>query len=231
MPTTVSIPCIPLDEISIPSIPFPAGAELNGIADFSAGIPSNCKVSINLLVQLGPMLASMGCILKILELLGNVVEFTKAAPDLPKMGEKVAAITSSFAEMSKCIPPISPVSFAFMIKGILELIINILGCLISNLDSIVDFKSSLDFTSAEGNPALTEKLECARDNADISMKNLVTSMEPIMMVLGTVGSVASMAGIPIELPDLSQIGEQSDISKSLHLSIDALQSAIEALPI
>lgn len=233
MTATVSIPCIPLDKISIPSIQFPVGAELKGMADFAAGVPSNCKVSLNLLVQLGPMLASMGCILKILEVLGNIVEFAKAAPDPMKMADKVGALTSSFAEMSTCIPPLAPVSFALMIKGILELVINVLSCLIDSLESIVKFQVSLNFEAAQGNPVLTEALECARDNADTSMQNLMTSMEPVMVVMKVVGSVASLAGLSVTLPDLSQIGQGGDAAQaveSLKQSIDGLKSAIESLP-
>jgi hypothetical protein len=230
---STGIPCIALDELTIPSIQLPAGATLTGVADFAAGIPSNCKVNLNLLVQLGPLLASMGCILKILEVLGNIVEFAKAAPDPFKMAEKVGALTSSFAQLSTCIPPLAPLSFALMIKGILELIINVLSCLIDSLASIVEFKVSLDFSSAEGNPALTEALECAQRNADSSMQNLFNSVGPIMTVMKVVGSVASLAQLPVTLPDLSQLGKAGDAVQSiesLKQAIDGLKSVIESLP-
>lgn len=233
MAADISIPCVPLDEISIPSIKFPAGAELKGIADFTAGVPSNCKLNLNLLIQLGPMLASMGCILKILQVLGTVVEFANAAPNLPKMADKALTLAKTFEEMSTCIPPLAPLSFALMIKGILELVINVLSCLIDSLASLLEFQLSLDFAAAEGNPVLTETLECARKNADTSMKNLMTSMEPVMVVMTVVGSVASLAGLSIELPDLSAVGKAGDAAKtieSLKQSIDGLKSVIDALP-
>jgi hypothetical protein len=227
------IPCIQLDEITIPSIQFPAGAELKGVADFAAGIPSNCKINLSLLVQLGPMLASMGCILKILELLGSIVEFATAAPNLPKMVDKAAALPGLFAQVAKCLPPLAPIDFALMIKGILELIINILTCLIDSVASIVEFQVSLDFSSAEGNPALTEALQCAQRNADTSMQNLFNSVGPIMTVMKVVGSVASLAQLPVTLPDLSQLGKAGDVVQtveSLKQAIHGLKSVIDSLP-
>jgi hypothetical protein len=230
---SIAIPCIALDEIKIPTISLPAGAELKGVADFAAGVPTNCKVNMSLLVQLGPLLGAMGCILKILEVLGNIIEFAKAAPDPFKMAEKVKALTDSFADLSSCIPPLAPLNFALMIKGILELIINILSCLVDSLASIVDFQVSLDFAGAEGNPALTEALDCAKRNADTSLHNLLNSVEPIMTVMKVVGAVASLAQLQVTLPDLSALGKAADAAQavqSLKQSIDGLKSVIESLP-
>jgi len=230
---TTNIPCIPLDEIKIPSISLPVGAELKGVADFAAGVPTDCKVNMSLLVQLGPLLAAMGCILKILEVLGNIIEFAKAAPDPFKMAEKVAALVSSFEKLSSCIPPLAPLTFALMIKGILELIINILSCLVDSLASIVDFQVSLDFASAEGNPALLAALDCAQRNADTSMSNLLNSMGPIETVMKVVGGVAALAQLEIALPDLSALGQAADAAQAvqqLKQSIDGMKAVIESLP-
>jgi len=230
---TTTIPCIALDEIRIPSIPLPTGGELKGVADFAAGVPTNCKIDLNLLVQLGPLLGAMGCILKILEVLGNVVEFATAAPNLVKMVDKAGALASSFKDLSGCIPAIAPINFVLMIKAILELIINILSCLVDSLASIVDFQVSLDFASAEGNPALTAALECAQRNADTSMSNLLNSMGPIETVMKVVGGVAALAQLEIALPDMSALGQAADAAQAvqqLKQSIDGMKAVIESLP-
>lgn len=227
-----TIPCIPLDEIKIPSITLPAG-ELKGVADFAAGIPTNCKVQMSLLVQLGPLLGAMGCLLKILELLGNLMDFIKVIPNPVQMGEKIGAVLDAFDGLKGCIPPLAPMNFVLMIKDILELIINILSCLVDSLASIVDFQASLDFAAAEGNPALTEALQCAQRNADTSMQNLFTSVAPIMTVMKVVGAVASLAQLDIKLPDLSSLGKAGDAVQTvqqLKQTIDALKGVIDALP-
>ena len=230
---TTNIPCIALDEIRIPAIPLPTGGELKGVADFAAGVPTNCKIDIILLIQLGPLLGAMGCILKILEVLGNIIDFAKAAPDPFKMAEKVGALVKSFEELSGCIPALAPINFVLMIKAILELIINILSCLVDSLASIVEFQVSLDFSSAEGNPALLAALECAQRNADTSMSNLMNSMGPIETVMKVVGGVAKLAQLDIALPDLSALGQAADAAQAvqqLKQSVDALKAVIQSLP-
>ncbi|MBB3219832.1 hypothetical protein [Pseudoduganella umbonata] len=230
---TANIPCIALDEIRIPAIPLPTGGELKGVADFAAGIPTNCKIDMSLLIQLGPLLGAMGCILKILEVLGNIIDFAKAAPDPFKMAEKVGALVKSFEELSGCIPALAPFNFVLMIKAILELIINILSCLVDSLASIVEFQVSIDFASAEGNPALLAALECAQRNADTSMSNLMNSMGPIETVMKVVGGVAALAQLDIALPDLSALGQAADAVQAvqqLKQSVDALKAVVDALP-
>ena len=59
----MSCPTIP----DIPAISLLGGAELRGFLDFSAGAPTDCKLTFNLLLQLAPLLASMACIFKILK--------------------------------------------------------------------------------------------------------------------------------------------------------------------
>jgi hypothetical protein len=230
---TTTIPCIPLDEIRIPAIPLPTGGELKGVADFAAGVPTNCKIDMSLLIQLGPLLGAMGCILKILEVLGNIIEFAKAAPDPFKMAEKVGALVSSFDQLKNCIPPLAPFNFVLMIKAILELIINILSCLVDSLASIVEFQVSLDFDGAEGNPALLAALECAQRNADTSMHNLLNSMGPVETVMKVIGGVAALAQLEIALPDLSALGQAADAVQAvqqLKQSIDGLKAVVESLP-
>src|SRR5690242_5977086 len=58
-------------------ITLPSGGTLPGLADMSKGIPTDCAYSFNLLLQLGPMLASMECLLKILKFLKPVTELLK----------------------------------------------------------------------------------------------------------------------------------------------------------
>lgn len=228
-----AIPCVSIDKIKIPSIGLPAGAELTGLADFASGIPTDCKVNLSLVAQLGPLLASLACLLKVMEVLGNIVDFAKAAPDPFKMADKVGALVNSFTELSKCIPVLAPLGFVAMIKDILELIINVLSCLVDSLASITEFKLSLDFSGAEGNPALLEALGCAQRNADTSMENTMASVASLMTIMKVAGSLASLAQLPLTLPDLSQLGKAGDALQTiqeLKKTVDALKAVIASLP-
>ena len=44
---------------------LPNGGEFKAFADISKGIPNDCSLSLNLMVQLAPLLANMKCILAV----------------------------------------------------------------------------------------------------------------------------------------------------------------------
>ena len=51
------------------SLHLPTGSVLKAMGDVSKAVPTDCALAFNLLLQLGPLLASMECLLKILKLL------------------------------------------------------------------------------------------------------------------------------------------------------------------
>lgn len=235
MAVEVDIPCPKLPDIpEIPSITVLGGAELTGFLNFADGTPSDCKLTFNLLIQLGPLLAASACLLKLLEVMGAILEFFKAAPDPFSMGDKALELVPKLEELIPCIPPLSPLNIAIMIKGMLELVISFFSCFLSQLKSILEFQATIDLSMAEGNPALQATLECARDNAQVSMDHLLQSIEPLKPILGSVTSVGGVAGIDLELPDLSNIsmeGGAEEAVSSVEEAVDALKQAIEALPL
>jgi hypothetical protein len=232
----VNIPCVDLPTIEIPNLTLIGGAELKGFLDFSAGTPTDCKLTFNLLLQLAPLLASMACLLKVLDVIGKLKSFVEAVPsiDPSKIGKAVPDLIEAIDKLSGCIPGLPKFNFsaALMIKGMLQLVIKFLLCFITQLESLIQFQASLDFKAAEGNPALQASLACARDNAQTSMDNLMLSLQSIQPVISVAGSVAGLAGAPINLPDLSSVsgGDHAQAITSLRQSITALNSAISALP-
>src|SRR5262249_22623362 len=104
------------------------------------------------------------------------------------------------------------------------------------VDSILKFKATLDFGSAEGNPALTDALNCASASADASMQNLMKSLGPIQPILKIVGMVAGMAGTSLTLPDFSAISISADGSgveqmvASIKSGVEGLRSVVASLP-
>lgn len=238
---TVDIPCIEIKPLGdLPSIPLPAGAQINPFIELGGPQPSDCKLSFNLLLQIGPLFASMGCILKILQALASIMEFAQAVPSLPtnpgKVTSAISDLVTSITDALKCFPPIGVIDFLEMIKQIILLILSYLACFLEQVDSILKFKATLDFGSAEGNPALTDALNCASASADASMQNLMKSLGPIQPILKIVGVVAGMAGQSITLPDLSSISLSADGSgveqmvASIKSGVEGLRSVVASLP-
>lgn len=63
------------------TIQLPTGASLTGAVDLPKGLDEQCKVAFNLMLQLGPFLASIQCLLQILQFVQDVLKFTQDVPD------------------------------------------------------------------------------------------------------------------------------------------------------
>jgi hypothetical protein len=239
MADTEIVACLDLPKIpEIPSIKLLGGAELKGLLDFSLGTPTDCKLTFNLLLQLSPLLASMACLLKMLDVIGKLQKFVEAVPSLDPFGIADAGkgLIEAINKLSGCIPGMPDFNFSivFMIKGMLELIINFLLCFISQIESLINFQLSINLEAAEGNPVLHASLTCALDNAQTSMDNLMLSLQPLQPILLTITTVAGLAQLPLNLPDLSTISAGQDHTQtitSLRQAISSMKQAIEALPI
>lgn len=233
----IDIPCIEIKPLGdLPSIPLPAGAQINPFIELGGPQPTDCKLSFNLLLQIGPLFASMACLLKILGVLGKIADFANAVPDPIKLGKAVPELITSITDALKCFPPLAIPDFLEMIKQIILLILSYLACFLEQVDSILKFKAGLDFGAAEGNPALTDALNCASASADASMQNLMKSLGPIQPILKVVGTVAGMAGQSLTLPDFSSITLSADGSNveqmvaSLKSSVEGLRGVVASLP-
>ena len=229
MSATLSTPCLELPKLpQIPSIKLLGGAELKGFVDFSAGPTTDCKLTFNLLLQLAPLLASMACLFKMLDVFQKLQAFANSVADPTKIKELVDAIT----ELGLCLP--TPPLVGVMIKGILDLVIGFLSCFLNQLDSILKFQATIDLKSADGNPMLKATLLCAKDNAKTSMDNLMMSLQPLQPILNMVGVVADIAKIPgLKLPNLADISTSTDQVQaitSIKQAVDSLKTVINSLP-
>lgn len=238
MAVEFEIPCPKLPEVGeLPSIKVAGGAELKAFLNFAEGVPTDCKATFNLLLQLPPLLAVSACLLKVLEVMGKLTEFFKAVPNPPEMGSAAVGVVEALGELVPCIPALAPINIVCMIKGILELIVRFLNCFIDAVCSVIDFQATIDIQAAEGNPVLQAKLQCAQDNAAVSLNNLMTSLGPIEPIFAMVSNTAGVVGLSIELPDFSSMNLEAgaDLDCDALLGpvrdgIDTIQQVIDALP-
>lgn len=235
MAVAVNIPCPKLPKIQIPSLTLLGGAELKGLVDLSLGPATDCRLTFSLLLQLMPLVASMACLLKLLNFVGKMQDFLNAATDPPfnKLPEAAKGVLEVVAELQPCIPIFVPGQLVIMLKGILSLIVNVLSCFINQLESLLKFEASIDLNAADGNPALTFALECARGNAKTSKDNLMASLQMLQPLLTMIPMLASMAKQSVTLPDFASISATADASDAvapLKEAIDSLKATIDKLP-
>src|SRR5262249_61874416 len=78
-------PCVDLrlPQAKLPQIRLPTGGSIKGIADLTKGIPSDCSLNFSLAVQLAPIMASIECLVKVLALIGPLIDVVKALPGVP----------------------------------------------------------------------------------------------------------------------------------------------------
>lgn len=226
--------CVEFPEVSADlNITLPFG-ELKAFRDISLGLPTDCSMTFNLLVQIQPLLASMACLLKVLNVVGKLKEFFDAVPNPVEMGQAAPKVIGAITELGPCLPPGIFVSLALTVKGILQVIISFLSCLIEQIESVLNFQLSIDFSIAEGNPILQASLSCAADNAQRSMDHLMASIGPIGPLMDTLKMIGDIISVPLTLPDFSQLtAAGADVAQtisSLRATIDQLQQTLDAIP-
>jgi hypothetical protein len=212
-----------LPKVKIPSITLPTGAKLKALADVSKGIPTDCSVAFNLLLQIGPILASMECFLKLLKVVGAIINAVK---DPLKIPDLVEAAT----EVAPCLAMPTGANLPLFIKDILCLIAKILKCAIGSLKSVAQLMQgltlSLDAAAQEGNEDLIMTLKCAQENAAIQAGTVLTSIEPLAVLLEMASPVMEMAQIgPITIPT---IGSAESADELLQV-VTVLEGVVEIL--
>lgn len=231
---SAKIPCAELKPLGdIPEIKLLGGVDLTAFVDISAGPPTDCKLTMNLLVQLAPLLASLTCLFKILNVIAALKDFAQGATDpLNKLPGAVPGLVGAIDKLFECIPPLQLPRLALMLKGMLELVLRFLGCFLAQIDSLLEFRGSLQ-VSADGNPVLQEALACAERSVDAAQANLLKSLGPLKPVMDIVGMVADVAGISLEIPDFAGMSAATDLRQTIGTvkqAVDALQAVVEGIP-
>jgi hypothetical protein len=233
---TVDVPCIELPKISdIPKIPLLGGAELNAFMDVASSPPTDCKLAFSLLIQLGPLFASLACLFKILNVIAKLKDFVDAAkPPFAKLPGTIPALIGAITDLEKCIPPLQIPNLLCMLKAILLLILNFLACVLEQIHSILKFRATIDLSSASDNPDLLESLTCAQNSADAAMGNMMLSLKPIAPLMLVVKMIADIAMPSLKIPDLASISaEGSDVEKTvagLESMVKTLRDLVDTIP-
>jgi hypothetical protein len=233
-----------LGEIPPPSpkltLTVPGGATLTGMADLPRGMPEECTVAFNLMLQLGPILGSLECLIRLFAFIGKIVEVAKAAtstpPDPVAVVQKLAEAAPAAEDVAECVIAFTPpIGLCPPIKSALQLVVRFLSCLIDFLESIVKQRLEIDIQmgQAQGNPALMEVLQQAQANADALGAQALQSVGPAFDLLQTFGGlIAAVAGGALEVPSLDDLtqGELGEAIQPLKDFVQVLQTVIDALP-
>lgn len=224
----------------IPEIRLPTGGSIKGVADLTRGIPSDCALNFNLVLQVAPIMASIECLVKVLALIAPLIDVIKGVtgPDPIKLADALPKFLKAAEALAPCLLVPTPASMLPFVGDILRLIIALLRCLVQNLRSILNLIGGLELkiaaASAAGNDALLESLNCARDSADAAMDSAMMGIEPIKVILELAEPFLGIAGVdPIRIPPLPGAGNLqavNDTLTTLENLLATLQLIADALP-
>ena len=216
-------------------VQLPTGASLKAFTDISKGIPTDCSMTLNLLVQLAPLLASMECLVKILKLIKPLIDVVGSLgppPDPIKLPKAIVDFMKAADDLVPCLLIPTPANMIPFVRDLLCLILKMLNCFLGQLKTIVGLMSGLtlqlNLAQASGNIELQQSLECAQENAALSAQHLTSGIEPIGVILDLVGPFLGIAGVqPIKLP---QIGSDTD-PQALNTTIETLQTVVSTIQV
>jgi hypothetical protein len=219
------------------TLPF-GGATIQAFTDISKGIPDDCSLSFSLALQIGPILANMKCLLEALNVIKPLITVitSLAKGDVISAGKSLPDLLSAVGPLIECITKFF-VAIPFFVRDLLLLLAKLLRCVVGQLRSILAIMGGLALqistAEAEGNTELLATLKCAQDNAAISAEQVMSAIDPIMVILALAEPFMGMANVsPIKTPTIGS----ADSLEALTAIVDVLdelakvlQTAAEAL--
>lgn len=224
--------CIKFPQVPPLSIPLPMGVELKALVDPSKGPPTHCAIVHSLMLQLMPLLAGLTCILRMLKTFSSLKAFFDALPNLPEAFTKVPDVVKALVDLSKCFLLVDPTALCAMIKAILQMLLSYLQCILDAIKSVMDFQVGIDLNSAQGNPVLLGTLECAQDNAAITLQQLQEAMAFIKPLMDLLQPLLEIAQLDLTLPSIGDMAgkDAQQTVASMQEAIDNLRQIIDSIP-
>lgn len=220
--------------LELPSVTLPMGAALTGIADFTRGIPSNCAMNFSLIAMIAPLMASLTCPLKLLRLIGDLINAAKNGNPF----QLLRVLTDAENALEACLGLVTPLGICPFVKSVLLLIVSMLNCFLEALNSIITTMEglSLQLTAATqaGNLDQLVQLNCAMQDAQNTAAGAMSSIQPLTALLIIAQPFFDIAQINLDpLPSLSGGGDVDalkEVITTLSPVVQTIQGVLQALP-
>jgi hypothetical protein len=216
-------------------LPLPGGASLSGMVDLPRGVSEDCRVTFNLMLQLGPFLASMECFVRLMRFVGWLLKFVKVVTNPVEAGKLLTELPPIADDLLECVTAFTPVGICPPIKNMLLLIVRYIECLVEALESVAQqqLEISVQMGDAQGNPELAEALQLASQNSQRIAEQALNAAGPALGMLENLGALLEIVGAgAIAVPSLDQLagGAASDVIQPLKDIVTTVRTVAEALP-
>jgi hypothetical protein len=210
-------------------ITLPFGGTMQAMADISKGLPNDCSMTFSLMVQIAPFLASITCLLNLLNLIKPLIDIINGLTSFPPSPpvQALSDFAKAIPPVLECIPIPPFLNIVFFIRDLLCLILKVLKCFVEQMTSIVNIlgniEAQLTAATAAGNTDLITALQCAQTNAQTQAAHFTASIQPISVILELASTLMEIAKVPaITLPSL---GSATDLD-SLKEVIQVVQGVV-----
>jgi hypothetical protein len=217
---------------------LPFGGRIQGIVDVTRTIPDDCSLSFSLLLQLPPLMASLGCFIKLLGLIKPLIEVIKgiAPPDPVALAQAVPDFIKASVDVVACIAQVE-LGVPMFVRDLLLLIAKLLKCMAKALKDIATMMSGLSISIATAkvnkNTELLAQLQCAQNNANAQAQAALGSMDMIATVLAVAEPLLALAGVNFTLPTLGSAQDAQGLEDAANVMLSigtSLETIAKALP-
>ena len=239
--------CFSMPQLEDVTLSFPLGLKLSPL--LPPGVANtNCAVAFNLLAQLNALLPILAVLLKLLQCIGILFELIKWVMDNipPKNIFGVLTIFVEFAKqiakLTECvgfiIPSIiPPIGFICLIESIIKLIMMLLKCVQTTLEttikSIKALGVSLKITVDDPNDDLLKAIKCFIGDFDTNMNGLKVIMATVLEIINiyTLAKDIIGHGDDVDTTSISNITSDIDnvMSKLPSFDIEDLSEYVDGL--
>ena len=219
---------------------LPLGGKIQGLADATKTIPDDCTLTFSLLLQLGPIMASIECLIKVLGLIKPLIDLVKGLGELPNPSKVIGAIPAFVEAAEKVLPCIAQIAIGvpMFVRDLLSLIAKTIKCIAGQLKSIAGLMGGIQLSiasaTAAGNTELLAQLQCAQENAANSAAAAMNGIEAIGMILSLAEPFLGIAGVnPITIPTFGSAQDAQalqDAASALEQVAATLLTVADALP-
>ena len=237
---------LPRVSATLPLVTLPIGGSIQGVPDFTKGIPTDCSMGFSLVVQLAPIMASMQCLLKMLNFITTIIGLLKdinvANPVKGAAGllSAVPKIIKAAEGLTDCLNLALPLlAEACFIKSVLELIATMLLCAVEALESILNVLASLESDLSKalvaGNEDHVAALQCAQANANTAAAATMQSLQPVMVLLTLAQPILELFNIDLDIAlpseiDTSDLAAAQDVLAAIRKAAQTMKTVAEAIP-
>ena len=220
---------------------LPLGGTIKPMPDITKGLPSTCSLNFNLALQIAPIMASIECLMNVLEVHRRDHRRDQGVQGQPA----VDPVEHRQADHGRGrrrrlhrkghLPPLGILPF---IKDLLLMIARILRCIVEALQK---HRRDHGRAGAAARDRASERqrraagpAQCAKENAELAAAGQMQAIEPIQVLLDLAKPFFALGDIPeIALP---AIGSDTDIDalkqvlETLDTVLGAIETAAEAIP-